>query len=155
MTADAQTLSLPATSIGTAKFLSYLGIVPFAASALIAWYGPESWFAYAIKNMAVYGSMILCFIGAMHWSWVLSDRDKESGSVWLVLGIVPMTIGWIAALCPIRFAIPVILFGIVFAWTADQWAGRFHRFPTWYLKMRHHLTISVGVLLLSVCPLLD
>ena len=68
--------------IRTAKFLGYLGLIPFVVSSSLIWLQEYQEFAYA--SLSIYTAIILTFIGAVHWGITISSRTKYNCSIKLI-----------------------------------------------------------------------
>lgn len=126
----------------TARFLGWLGVLPFAAMALVAWTGAPEWLLHLLVG---YGVLSLAFMGGTLWSAAL-DRPAEPeaplvASIILVLGALP------ALLLPLVSAaiLLAVLFGLhalaEHLWARESQAG-------WYKRMRLGISASVITLLL-------
>lgn len=130
----------------TARILSWLGVLPFAAMALVAWTGAPEWLLHLLVG---YGVLSLAFMGGTLWSAAL-DRPAEPeaplvASIILVLAALP------ALLLPLISA--ALLLAVLFAlhalaeylWARESQAG-------WYKRMR--LAISASVIALLIVTVL-
>lgn len=144
------TLSLQATRL--THWLSYGGLIPFVAGALLAWIGPPDWRAQALAAIAGYGAVILSFIGAVHWGRVFASAQPDPAAPWWLLwGVTPTLVGWVALLLPAPWTSVVLLLGFALAWAVDQRAP--HGLPSWYPRLRTQLSLAVGVTLAVTLPL--
>lgn len=126
----------------TARFLGWLGVLPFAAMALVAWTGAPEWLLHLLVG---YGVLSLAFMGGTLWAAAL-DRPSEPeaplvASVILVLAALP------ALLLPLVSAalLLAVLFGLhalaEYLWARESQAG-------WYKGMRLGISASVITLLI-------
>ncbi len=139
---------------GTARTLSHLGLIPFVAGAVLAWMPVDVLRPHALWAVAVYGAVILSFIGAVHWGRVIAaPLDDPFGSLWLLWAVVPSLLGWFAMLLPLTASIPLLLVGFAMAWEGDRRAVGAGLLPGWYGRMRTRLTLIVCASLSAILPL--
>ncbi|CDK99985.1 conserved membrane protein of unknown function [Magnetospirillum gryphiswaldense MSR-1 v2] len=139
---------------GTARALSYLGLIPFIAGILVAWAPFPELRAQALTAVAIYGAVILSFIGAVHWGRVITAPAEDPlGSLWLIWAVAPSLLGWFATLLPSTGTMPVLIIGFVLAWFGDRRAVQAGLLPLWYGHMRDRLTVVVCTTLTASLPL--
>lgn len=125
----------------TARILSWAGVLPFAAWALVAWTGAPDW---AVELLVGYGVLILAFMGGTLWAAAL-DKPQEPeapliASIIIVLAALP------------AFVLPevsaALLLAALFAlhWAAEAIWVRQSR-PGWYRRMRMAISATVVALL--------
>jgi hypothetical protein len=136
-----------------AKWLGGLGALPFVVFALCSTmldglYQAQAWYA-----LAVYGAVILSFLGGVHWGMAIAEFGTQlEQCAWrrLLLSVVPSIIGWIAMMIS---TVPGLLlmaasFGLML-WI-DLTAARKGEAPSWYPKLRWPLSmVVIGCLLLG------
>lgn len=136
-----------------AKWLGGFGALPFVVFALLSvmldgLYQAQAWYA-----LAVYGAVILSFLGGVHWGLTIADFGTQlEQSAWrrLLLSVLPSIVGWTAMMIS---TVPGLLlmaasFGLML-WI-DLTAVRKGEAPGWYPKLRWPLSIVViGCLLLG------
>lgn len=134
--------------------LGYGGLIPFIGLALLANAEPSHGILYR-GALLMYGSVILSFVGAIHWgvammSQELSDQDRRFCYVW---SVVPALIGWVTyILSPVTAALVLVL-GFLLQYWRDATLARKLAWPVWYLPLRIRLTL-VAILSLFVGILL-
>lgn len=139
---------------GTARALSYLGLIPFVAGTVLAWLPVDGLRAAAIHSVTLYGAVILSFIGAVHWGRVISaPLEDPFGSLWLMAAVVPSLLGWLALQLPAPWTVLLLLAGFALAWNGDRRATRAGLLPSWYGHMRDRLTLVVCLTLAALLPL--
>ena len=149
-----QNNSYPSIAVpAAAKWLGGFGAVPFVVFAISSTmldglYQAQAWYA-----LAVYGAVILSFLGGVHWGLAIAEFGTQlEQSAWrrLLLSVVPSIIGWIALMIS---TVPGLLmmaasFGVML-WI-DLTAARKGEVPGWYPKLRGPLSVVViGCLLLG------
>lgn len=138
----------------TVRLLSYAGLIPFVAGGLSAWLTGGAVQAAVVQAVTVYAVAILSFIGAIHWGRVLAGREgEESGTAWLVWGVVPSLLGWFAVLLPQILTLVVLVLSFGLAWAADRRAVEMGRYPGWFGLLRSVLTTVVCLTLVALIPL--
>jgi Protein of unknown function (DUF3429) len=83
---------------GLALRLGYAGLLPFVFGALLTWLVREEAHPYVTLALAGYGAVIASFLGGIHWG--LAFRQTEPPARWLVWGVVPSLIAWVAVMMP-------------------------------------------------------
>lgn len=82
-----------------ARRLAYLGLLPFAGGALLAWLlaRPDdlSYHAFVMDGLSTYAATVISFMGALHWGFAMLRGQGHFG--WAVL---PALLAWLAALMP-------------------------------------------------------
>ena len=101
----------------------------------------------ALFANAVYGAVILSFVGAVHWGMTMLGGRS---SYWYVWSIIPAILGWLAiVLLDIRISLLALAIAFALAWSVDRQASLRGLIPTWYMQMRHILTIGAATSLLA------
>ena len=133
--------------INMAKLLGFGGLVPFAGCAVLMYSGSPSTSIVALFANAVYGSVILSFVGAVHWG--LTMREDRS-PYWYVWSITPAILGWLAiVLLDIKISLLALAIAFTLAWSVDRQASLRGLIPSWYMQMRHILTAGATISLLA------
>lgn len=131
--------------------LGHAGLIPFALSALAAWWDPAR-HTFWLEAVNAYGAVILSFVGALHWGlamgrpdWPLAQRQRAFG--W---SVVPAVLGWLALLTPHAGLTASIL---IAGFAAQLWQDSRLRHragvPPWFWPLRVRLTVG-AVLSLAV-----
>jgi len=81
-----------------AERLGYAGLLPFVLGALLVWLVREEAHPYATLALAAYGALIASFLGGIHWG--LAFRQSQPPTRWLVWGVVPSLVAWVAVIMP-------------------------------------------------------
>jgi hypothetical protein len=96
---------------------------------------------------AVYGAVVLSFVGAIHWG--LTMREDRS-SYWYVWSVTPALLGWLAIVfLDIRISLLALSVTFTLAWAVDRQAHISGLIPDWYMGLRHLLTIGATISLLA------
>jgi hypothetical protein len=129
-----------------ARLMGFGGLVPFIGCAALMFSGSPGLGIVAVFANAVYGGMILSFVGAVHWG--LAMREDRS-PYWYVWSITPALLGWLAiVLLDIRISLLALSVAFTLAWSVDRQAHMRQLVPDWYMHMRHILTVGATVSLL-------
>ena len=130
-----------------AKFIGFGGLIPFIGCAALMYIGNPGASIIALFTSAVYGAVILSFVGAVHWG--LTMREDRS-PYWYIWSITPAIMGWLAIVfLDIKISLLALTFAFALAWSVDRQAGLHGLIPLWYLQMRHILTAGATVSLLA------
>ena len=145
MTAQLATDPAPAS-----RLLGYAGLLPFAAGAALALFGPPPWRGTALTALAAYGAVILSFLGAVHWGLALRAPAGEASAAWprLGLGVLPALVGWVALLLPMRFGLALLAAAVMIAALVETAAARRGLVPDSYLGLRWPLSVGAAACLL-------
>lgn len=148
-------------AIRHAQTLGLLGLLPFFALALLAWLPQQvSLGALPATRMAqlslvAYAAVILSFLGAVHWGFVLSGAPTPPALVRqsLTWGVIPSLLGWLALLMMFAGVRPSAVFAfligdLVLARLMDGALLRQRAdTPDSYLELRTRLTIGASLAL--------
>lgn len=136
-----QALSVPRLALA----LGWAGIIPFVALSLATVFtlGPVSQ-SWAMGALALYGAVILSFLGGAVWGLTLA-REGEApgpGASGLTVGIAASLAGFGGALAPHGFGLPVMIAGFVAMLIYDLGAIARGLLPQWYRPLRIGLSAA-------------
>lgn len=133
-----------------ASALGYGGLVPFVAAVLgIALLDGEPR-AMAARALLAYGAVILSFLGAVHWGFVLS-RPSARAPMLLALGVVPSLVGAVTLAMRPETALVTQMIAFGAMWLYEHRVVGEDLLGKPYLDLRRTLTIGVlGVQLLAL-----
>ena len=130
-----------------AKLIGFGGLIPFVGCAVLMYAGNTGASIIALFASAVYGAVILSFVGAVHWG--LTMREDRS-PYWYVWSIIPAILGWLAiVLLDIKISLLALAIAFTLAWSVDRQASLQGLIPIWYMQMRHILTVGAATSLLA------
>ncbi len=140
-----------------ALILGILGLIPFVVCGLGALANAPPNDLRALLALVAYGSVILAFLGGVHWGFAL-DADTSAPSrvqrSRLGLGVLPSLIGWVAILIALlefeRIALALLVFGFALTTVAEGRASRAGFVPRGYMGLRWVLSSVVVVVLVTV-----
>ncbi|MBU6468682.1 MAG: DUF3429 domain-containing protein [Betaproteobacteria bacterium] len=123
-------------------WLGYGGIIPFVAFTLALFLDPLRSSIWR-DSVLSYGSIILSFVGALHWAFAmlapdLNELTQKQRYAW---SVIPALAGWFALLIPPFMA--GLLLGVFFILHLDQdrRLNKLNVLPQWYLPLRVSLTV--------------
>ena len=132
-----------------AIILGYSGLIPFIAFSLSIFL--DSYRASIWRDaLLTYGSVILSFVGALHWAFAMLTKDlspltQKQRYAW---SVIPALVGWFALLIPPFVAgISLAIFFIVH-YDQDRRLSKHMLLPAWYLPLRLQLTVVATVAVL-------
>ncbi|MBW4023966.1 MAG: DUF3429 domain-containing protein [Proteobacteria bacterium] len=151
--------------------LGFLGLIPFLVCAYLACAWREPADARAMLALIAYGSVILSFLGGVHWGFALAEppaslaglapastRQDPAHRPRIGLGVLPSLTGWVALLIAVLAPAPVIALCVLIAGflatnIAEQSAYRRGWVSGRYLWLRWVLTVIVVALLVTTVVL--
>jgi len=122
--------------------LGLAGLLPFLAAAAGTALLPVAAAGTAATAAAVYGGLILAFLGGVHWGRAL-NAASDAAVTWAV---TPSLIAFFAAFLPLAWTLAILAGGFVLAGLVD-WAVFSRIGPRWYVRLRIVLTAVVTVAL--------
>lgn len=128
-----------------ALILGWLGVIPFAACAVLTVTGGVLSYSATIDALVVYGAIILSFMGGAQWglAMVTASADYKLMGFRLAVSVVPALVAFGLALMPSASA----LFGLATAFAAlflhDVALVGNDAAPAWYPALRAQLTAAV------------
>ncbi len=129
------------------NIIGYLGLIPFVISSLAIWITAYRELAY--ESLVIYASIILTFIGAVHWGFGSSTSQENKSNARFIFSIAPALVSWLALLTMYEYVLPIFAICFVVFW----WIERYYFaeiLPIWYVQLRSRLSfIVVGFLLLG------
>lgn len=144
--------------------LGVAGLIPFIGCGLggLALPAPDS--ERFLAALLAYGAVILAFLGAVHWGFVLESPAPDGMAeltrkdrLRLVLGVVPALIGWVALLMPLvlnmEAGLAVLLAGHIATAVMEGQLRRRALVPPGYMVMRWGLSLVVVAVLVTVLTL--
>ena len=123
-----------------------LGLIPFVAPSVLGWLLPQ-WSALAAQGLALYGGLILSFLGGARWA--LAVRPAPVSALTVSLAMLPTLVALALLLLPADLrtaqlaglACALLIHG---AW--DIWSKGL---PDWYPRLRLLLTLGAVAGLLA------
>ena len=125
-----------------ALWLGYLGLVPFAASALGVWLDQPG----AMAALAGYAAVILSFVGAIHWG--LASAARVPSRERLIASVLPALVAWVALLLPQPAGVGAMAVAFV-AFRVWEQRSEATPMPAWLSRLRSRLTAGATLALLA------
>ncbi len=125
----------------TVAWLGYGGLIPFVMLAAVAVAGGD-YAAFCGYALIAYGTVILSFVGAVHWGIALARTDlgeQRRNATW-IWSVVPALLAWLALLVTPVVAAIVLVAGFAAQYLQDRRLSRQSSLPSWYLPLRLRLT---------------
>jgi hypothetical protein len=125
-----------------AIILGYSGLIPFIAFSLSM--SLDSYRASIWRDaLLTYGSVILSFVGALHWAFAMLAKDlppltQKQRYAW---SVVPALVGWFALLIPPFIAGTLLAVFFILHYDQDRRLSKHMSLPAWYLPLRLQLTV--------------
>jgi ribose/xylose/arabinose/galactoside ABC-type transport system permease subunit len=125
-----------------------LGLIPFLAPPLIGWFLP-GYRTPAASVLALYGALILSFLGGARWGLAVGHPGPDAGVV--SLSMLPTLAGLALLLAPDPVRLPGLAATLAFHWLWDTSSAGL---PAWYPRLRSLLTAGTVVGLVAGAVLL-
>lgn len=139
-----------ATIPRSALLLGWLGVLPFAASCLVAVFGNADAAGLALRALVVYGAIILSFMGGAQWGLAMAAVGEGPSA--LARRLAVSTLPALAAFGLAALASRTALIGLAAVFAAllvyDVSTARSGVAPPWYPALRSQLTAAVVACLL-------
>lgn len=135
-----------------AVFLGAFGAVPFVglAGAAVLLDGPLR--PIGVQALAIYGAIILSFMGGVHWGLAIAGfgAGPADAVLWrrLTISVVPALLGWAALLVSVKISLAVLAAGFALLALYDANRTRAGEAPAWYPRLRWPLSLVVVASLL-------
>ncbi|MCG7996979.1 MAG: DUF3429 domain-containing protein [Candidatus Thiodiazotropha taylori] len=138
--------------IKAVRLYGFGGVLPFllAAAGLHITSGEShTFFAHAFL---AYGAVILSFIGAVHWGFILKTEQVEQAGQLLAIGVIPSLVGWSGLLLPPLYTLILFTFAFPSLFIYERFTQIGSLLPEWYMKLRLQLTTIVTLLHIVALP---
>lgn len=127
--------------------IGYLGLIPFLISSIAIWVSAYQDLAY--NSLAIYGCVILTFVGAVHWGIGITQTQKKQLKTRFIFSIAPSLVSWLVLLIAHEYALLILAFSFTVSWLIER-SSFAEILPKWYVKLRDRLSFFViGFLLLG------
>ncbi|NNF96911.1 MAG: DUF3429 domain-containing protein [Halobacteria archaeon] len=122
--------------------LGYAGLIPFVALSAALWLAPATYQVLINQALLLYASLILAFIGAVHWglAMLMTNMDYQRQ---LRFSVIPALVAWFALFLPeiLNYSVLIIAFALLCLF--DTRMAKTGRAPSWYPHLRSPLTAVV------------
>ncbi|MEM7027758.1 MAG: DUF3429 domain-containing protein [Pseudomonadota bacterium] len=134
------------SSVKSVKYLGYGGLAPFLLALAGIIFSDVKLQDFYVHAFTAYSAVILSFIGAVHWGFILKNETVPNKQTLLSISVIPALIGWLALL----FSPVASLFIFALAFPAVFLYERFSSvsilLPEWYMLLRIQLTLAVTIM---------
>lgn len=122
--------------------LGYAGLIPFVVLSAALWLTPASYQVLVNQALLLYASLILAFMGAVHWGLAMLQSDLDDQRQ-LVFSVIPALVAWLALFLPeiLNYSVLIIAFALLCLF--DTRMSKTGRAPSWYPRLRSPLTAIV------------
>jgi hypothetical protein len=127
-----------------ASLLGLGGLVPFLGLALMTTSPEAARVMLAVKALALYGGIILTFLGGLHWGAILSAPNYrlERARLRYLWSVVPALVAWpLLVLLSAAAALPWLALALFVIFLVDVWLYRAQGNLNWFIKLRSILTV--------------
>jgi hypothetical protein len=131
-----------------ASLLGWLGVIPFIAAAIGSFSPDPMLMQFSAELGARYGVSIAIFLGAIHWGMSI-DYPQQSTKWRLIWSILPSLAGVIIMLMPATASLGYVIALLGLCWLVDFLMASMRLLPSWYMRLRHGLTL-VAILSLGL-----
>jgi hypothetical protein len=130
-----------------AALLGYAGLIPFVVLSAALWLLPSTYQVFINQALLLYASLILAFMGAVHWGLAMLQADIDYQRQ-LVISVIPALVAWLALFLPeiLNYSVLIIAFALLCLF--DTRMSKTGRAPSWYPRLRSPLTTVVVASLL-------
>ncbi len=133
----------------TAQIIGYLGLLPFA-TGLVALFliNDDSLFILITHLIVYYSAVIIVFVSAVHWGYVISNNNVSEHSRRIIISIIPSLLACIFLMLPTQTSLACFFFCFILWQKYEETIQAHIQFPDWYVLLRKHLSYTVAALLL-------
>lgn len=146
---EAGAQSLNSIGANMARWLGYLGLIPFLAGGALALTGEPATRDVALRAVIAYGAVIVSFLGGIHWGLALRAGANRAARL-LFVSVIPSLAGWLAVLLTPGTGLQVLIATFVFVWFYERATLWQSDFPAWFVRLRTHLTAVALIVLLAL-----
>jgi hypothetical protein len=125
-----------------ALVLGLAGLIPFLAGAVAVWLFEPAAARVAQDMQVAYATVILSFLGAVHWGAALSRPDGARSWGWMGWSVTPALLAWFSVMMAPESALMALMACYLAAFAVDMQAVKKGLLPLWYLGLRRVLTTS-------------
>jgi len=132
-----------------ALWLGLAGLIPFAALAIAVHLAPAPWAAEARGSLAIYGAVILSFMGGCRWGFAAAGLGE--GATWwrLSVSVIPALLAWAALSVGETAALWAGAMGMAALFAADVALTGAWGAPVWWPALRLPLSAGAAAALLA------
>ena len=122
--------------------LGYAGLIPFIVLSAALWFLPPTYQVLINQALLLYASLILAFMGAVHWGLAMLQNENRNHQQ-LGFSVIPALVAWLAFFLPeiLNYSVLIIAFALLCLF--DTRMAKSGRAPGWYPRLRSPLTTVV------------
>jgi len=122
--------------------LGYAGLIPFVVLSAALWLVPTTYQLLINQALLLYASLILAFMGAVHWGLAMLQTEINYQRQ-LMFSVIPALVAWLALFLPeiLNYSVLIIAFALLCLF--DTRMSKTGRAPRWYPRLRSPLTAVV------------
>lgn len=135
---DTNELTVPRLPV----LLGYAGLIPFVVLSAALWVLPANYQVLINQALLLYASLILAFMGAVHWGLAMLHTEMVYRRQ-LGFSVIPALVAWFAFFLPeiLNYSVLIIAFALLCLF--DTRMAKTGRAPRWYPRLRSPLTAVV------------
>jgi len=131
-----------------ALLLGYGGLIPFVTLSAATWGLSSNLLVQVHEALLLYASIILTFMGAIHWGVAMS-KSLAPNSLQLTLSVIPALIAWFAFFTTQSINYVILTISFAGLCLIDSKSSKRGDLPGWYPRLRVPLTAIVVISLVS------
>ena len=129
--------------------LGYAGLIPFVVLSAALWFLPANYQVLINQALLLYASLILAFMGAVHWGLAMlhtgMDYRRQLG-----FSVIPALVAWFAFFLPEMLNYSVLIIAFALLCLFDTRMAKTGRAPRWYPRLRSpHTAVVVASLIVA------
>lgn len=130
------------TKESLARALTYAGILPFLACAVVAWFTDEAVFLTVSISAVIlaYATVIASFIAGIHWGIFLF---KDTPMNLFIHSNVIALLAWLSLLVPTILGTLLLIFCFAYLLLIDRKNYNAGAIEAWFFKLRIHASTAV------------
>ena len=138
ITPDSAIVNPPLKPRADAWALGIAGLLPFVAGAAGLWLLPPDWAGLAALALLTYASVIVSFLGGIHWGLAMPLVQTRRGL--LIWGVLPSLLAWAGLLLNSAWGLLLMAASLLLCYVVDCQIYRSLRLGGW-IGLRGLLTI--------------
>lgn len=132
--------------IKQARLLGFAGLIPFLFCVPGFYFFNDPLHSLSLTGFTTYSAIILSFIGAVHWGYILTENTLNDANLILGIGVIPALVAWLALLLPPLLTLIILVIAFPSLFSYEKYSPLSKIMPDWYLGMRLKLTFIVTLL---------
>lgn len=129
-----------------ALLLGGLGLLPTLLATGLVWFGAREQAAVGFSLGAIYGAMILSFLGGAWWGLAVSKAEPERLAGLLAIAVTPSLVAWLAIFALSAQTVAVLAASFLGALMIDRRLTIDGLAPAWWMRLRIPLSTAMALL---------